>query len=343
MATMDIFKGDAFTLVEMSDALNKVPYKPSFLGSLGIFEPKPIRTETVAIEKKENTLALVEASKRGDPLKQQAGIKRDIRDFRTVRLAKGDTLQASEIAGVRAFGSESEMQSMQSEVMERMIRLRDDIELTHENHRLGAIQGTVLDADGATVIRNWFTEWAISQAAEIDFDLDNAAPAEGAVKKLCNGVVRAMARAGKGAFGPGTEIIGLCGDNFYDDLTTHKEIRDTYKNQVAATELRGPYADVFDSFRYGGITWINYRGTDDGTTVTIPTDKVKFFPKGARGVFKHVMSPGESFDIVNTPGKPFYAITVPDRDRNMHVDLEVYSYPLYVCTRPEMLLRGKRT
>ena len=34
---------------------------------------------------------------------------------------------------------------------------------------------------------------------------------------------------------------------------------------------------------------------------------------------------------------------VPDEKRNAFVDVEVYSYPLYVCTTPGVLYRGKRT
>jgi hypothetical protein len=67
--------------------------------------------------------------------------------------------------------------------------------------RLGAVQGIVLDANGSTVIRNWHTEFGISQATEIDFDLDNASPASGAVRKKCNDVMRAMKRAAEGACG----------------------------------------------------------------------------------------------------------------------------------------------
>ena len=32
---------------------------------------------------------------------------------------------------------------------------------------------------------------------------------------------------------------------------------------------------------------------------------------------------------------------VPDDDRNMFVDIEAYSYPLFICTRPGMLQRAK--
>ncbi|MBQ3300801.1 MAG: major capsid protein, partial [Eggerthellaceae bacterium] len=124
--------------------------------------------------------------------------------------------------------------------------------------------------------------------------------------------------------------MGLCDDTFFDALVGNAETRATYLNQAQAAELRTGTA--FQTFVYGGITFVNSRGTDDNTTVAVPNGKCKFFPVSAPGVFKQAMSPGESFDWVNTPGQPFYALQIPDDDRNMFVDLEIYSYPLYVCT-----------
>lgn len=341
MAGIDVFSGDAFNTFELTAALEATDYKPGFLGSLGIFEPVPVRTETVAVERRENTLSVVATSDRGAPLAQGSKGARTIRDFRTYRIAKGDRLNASEIQNIRAFGSDSELEQVQEEVMRRLIRVRDDVELTHEYHRLGALQGIVLDADGSPII-NWYDEWGIAQPSEIDFDLDNANPASGALRKKCNQTIRAMAKASKGAWVDGmTQVYGLCGDNFYDDLVAHPEVRETYKGWAAAADLRP--ANPYEIFRFGSINWVNYRGTDDGSTVAVGTDKCHLFPVGARGVFQHAMSPGESFDWVNTPGQPFYALQVPDEKRNTFVDLEVYSYPLFICTRPGMLLRGKRT
>ena len=36
MATMDVFSGSAFSLLELTGAINKVPYQPGFLGSLDL-------------------------------------------------------------------------------------------------------------------------------------------------------------------------------------------------------------------------------------------------------------------------------------------------------------------
>lgn len=45
---------------------------------------------------------------------------------------------------------------------------------------------------------------------------------------------------------------------------------------------------------------------------------------------------------MNTPGQDVYALIVQDKDRQAWVRPEVYSYPLFMCTRPGMLLRAKR-
>lgn len=341
MATIDVFAGDGFSMMELTAALENVPHKPNGLGAMGIFTPKPIRTNVAAIESRDGVLTLVQTSQRGAPLAQRGNENRKLRHFETHRIALGDRLMASELQGIRAFGSESELQQVQTEALRRLVGVRNDVELTLENMRLGAVQGIVLDADGSTLY-DWFSEFGISQASEVDFDLDAASPASGVVRKKCTAIVREMQKQAKGSWIDGQTRVGaLCGDAFFDDLVAHSEVRQTYLNQSEARELRNDVA--YQQVQYGGITFMNYRGTDDGSTVGINTDKAKFFPIGAKDAFQHVMSPAESFDFVNTLGQEFYAMQIPDKDRNAYVDLEVYSYPLLVCTRPGMLLRAKRT
>lgn len=343
MATIDIFKHDAFRLQTMLAAMESIDFKPQRLGELGVFTPNPVRTETVSIENRDGVLALIKTSQRGAPPEQRKNEERKIRSFNTVRIAKGDRITASELAFVRAFGTESELQQVQAEVARRLagpVGLQSEIELTLENMRLGAIQGVVKDADGSTII-DWFDEFGVDQADEIDFDLDNKDPASGAVRKLCNQVVRTMAKASKGVFTPATRVHALCGDAFWDDLTAHPEIRSTYLNTQEAASLRN--GNAYETFSYGGITFENYRGTDDGETVGIGSDECRFFPVNAPGAFLEVFSPGEQFEHLGQLGKPIYPLIVPDKDRQMYADIEAYSYPLHVCTRPAMLQRAKRT
>ncbi len=343
MAELGIFNNGAFKMQSMLMALESVDYLPQRLGSLGIFTPNPVRTQSVAIESRNGVLTLIQTSPRGAPLEQRDNEKRQMRNFNTVRIAKGDRITASELADIRAFGATSELAQVQTEIARRLagpVGLQNQIELTLEHMRLGALTGIVKDADGSTII-NWFDEFDVEQSAEIDFNLDAETPAEGAVKKLCNQVVRSIARAAKGVFTTQTRIYALCGDDFWDGLTTHPEIVKTYLNTQQAASLRD--GNVYETFNYGGITWENYRGTDDGTTVSVDTDKAIFFPVNAPGAFLEVFSPGEQFDHLGQLGQYMYPLIVTDKDRQMYADIEAYSYPLHVCTRPAMLQRAKRT
>lgn len=343
MASMDIFNGNPFTAVSLTGAINQQPFLPSLLGDLKLFTDKPIRTTAAAIEGKNGALSLIQTTPRGGPLAEEAGDKRDIRYFETVRIAKAATITAQELQNVRAFGSESELQQVANEVADRYAKLNNDIQLTWENMRLGAVQGIVMDADGTSTIKNWFTAWGVSQPSEIDFDLDNAAPVSGAVRKVCNDTLRSAQRTLSGMWIPARSyLLGLCGDNFYDLLTQHTEVRGTYLATQQAADLRDNNLP-FEQFKYGGITWVNYRGTDDNSKVAIGTDSVKFIPVNVPGLFEVAWSPAETFDFVNTPGKPLYALIVKDLARNAFQRAELYSYPLHYCTRPAGLLRGKKT
>lgn len=341
MAMIDIFNQDAFGSVTMTPALDRVPYVPNLLGGeLNVFETEPSPTTVVAVEKRQGRLSLVPVSQRGAPLPQSKQDPRDMRNFSTVRVAKGDRLNTSELQNIRAFGSTTELENVQAEVIRRQVKLRRDVELTHEHMRLGAVQGLLLDADGS-IIYNFFTEWGIAAPAEVDFDLDNAAPAVGVLRKKCASVVRAMVKASYGLITPQSRIIGLCGDAFFDDLINHPHVQKTYENWEAAQALRD--APIWSLFRFGGIDWLNYRGTDDGSTVAIGTDKVKFFPANSPGAFLRVNGPGEGDEWVNRPGQDIYSLIVPDRDRGFFTDIEVYTYPLYLPTLPGTLYSGKRT
>lgn len=337
MATMDIFNQDAFSLMSMTGAVQKMPYKPGMLGAMNLFTPESVTTETVAVERIAGELRLIQTSQRGAPPTTQNKIRPDIRDFRTVRLMKQDTIRATEIQGVRAFGTENETETLQRLLAQRQQRLRDDLELTFEYHRLGAVQGIVLDADGST-IRNYFTEFGISQPSEIAFTNAAVTSDNGMRAFLAKNIVRPMLRAAQVGDAMGVEVVCLCGDNFYDWLVDHADVKATFLNWSASSDLRQGVA--FQEFRFGGVVFINYRGTDDNSTVAIGTAKAKFFLRGVPGLFTSVFSPGESFELANTLGQSMYSRIVPEPKRNEYVELEVMSYPLLMCKRPETLLRG---
>lgn len=345
MAHINIFDRDAFSLVELTQTFENSEYLPQELAEE--FKFKPVSTEKVAIEIKEGEITLIPTSERGSPIDEATGKRRKIVDLRTPRLAKGSTIKATEIANIRAFGKETELMQIGDLITERIEGLDDDLELSHEKMRLGALKGLVIDPKTEEVIYNMYKVLGVTQKPIIDFDLDldKANPSKGALIKLCNKTTTEILQDSKGAVTPQTKIKGLVGSRFWNDLVTHPEVEKTYLNWVQAQDLRGDLQKPFSPFTFGGIEWKQYRGTDDNSKVSVGPDEAIIYPSKVKDNLIFTASPSdEHFEFVNTKGKRKYVLLEKDPSVNKKwVRPEIYSYPLFYCARPATLRRGKRT
>lgn len=336
MLTMDVFKQDAFSAISLTEAVRKSQTIPGLIGSLGLFTPKPVRTRTVAVEVKGNSLNIIQTSNPGDPRTRRANNKASIVDLRVRRIEESSTITAESLQGIRAFGSETELKTLQSEVAERQQDVIDDLSSTVERLRLSCINGVLLDADDTTIY-DYYSTFGLTQAGEIDFSWSSRTKCK---QFVAANVKRPIVRALGGMAAPGMRIIALCGDDFYDEMQENGEYRDAYKNTANAPKLLEDSA--FDAIDAWGVTWINYRGTDDNSKVAIGTDKVKFFPAGVRGLFQEAFAPAPTFSMVNTMGQEWYSRIVVDKDREEWADIEIESHRLPICTRPDALLQGNK-
>ncbi len=338
MPALDIFTSDAFSMVSLTDAINKMPYVPGKIGRLGLFREQGVATTSILIEEREGSLTLVETTARGAPAVQNTTGKRKARSLTVPHIALEDTILADEVQNLRAFGSENDLAGVQQVVNDRLAEMAVKIDATLEHLRIGAIKGQILDADGSTVLYDLFTEFGVSQHAEIDFDLDAATPAAGAVKKKCHMVKRKIEDE-LGAT-PYEHIHALCGSAFFDDLITHPEVTEAYNRHLDGLFLRQGQAR--GSFEYAGIVFEEYRGKVGSVDFT-DTNKAYFFPVGVPGLFRQYNAPADFVETVNTIGLPRYAKQAVDTQFQRWVTLHVQSNPLPICTRPRVLIRGKRT
>lgn len=337
---LDVFNDDAFGVVPLTDAINKVKFVPGRIGQLGLFQETGASTTAVAIEERDGILTLVPPTPRGGPGVTVDKSKRTLRSVAVPHFEINDTIMAEEVQGVRAWGSETEVEMVQGKVAERFGTHTQSHEATQEYSRIGAVKGTVTYADGTTL--NLFTLFGVSPLVEVDFDLDNGSPAAGALRKKCASVVRGMAGVLEGI--PFTGIHAFCGDAFFDDLIAHTEVRASYLQQQEASQLRGGYVSAgqsYGTFQFGGITWENYRG-QVGETTFVNTDKCHLFPVGVPGLFRTYYAPADYIETVNTIGRRLYAkqYQMPN-GKGVHLDVQMNA--LNICTRPRALILGKRT
>ena len=340
---LDIFNGDAFSVRRLTDAINDIEHVPGRIGELGLFEEESVDTTIVSVEKKGDSLIIVPATPRGGPGASTAKTKRQLVDLRVPHFQIDDAIYAEEVQNVRAFGFDGALEMVVTKVDGRLAEHSRSMDVTQEYSRMGALQGVVVYEGDDEPNLDLFAKFGVSQVAEIDFDLDNLAAAEGALRKKCANVVRAMSNELKGI--PFTGIHAFCGDNFFDDLLSNPEVRETFKGWSEAKILRegyvGPNRSSYGIFEFGGIVWENYRGLV-GTTTFVNSDKCHMFPIGGPGLFKTVYAPADYEETVNTMGEPRYSRQYP-MSNGKGRELEVQMNNLEYCKRPRCLLKGKRT
>lgn len=345
MLAYDVFADDGFTVAEVREAANNIVYIPQTLNQMGIYVPDPIRTTDVMITRRGEALVLVPTTERGAPRTRPERDRRNIRRLSTISLRQEDRINAGELQNIVREGIPFDVafDSAWDEVENRQRKLIRKLELTREYHRLAGLNGYVLDADGS-VIYDIYAEFGFVRPAAVLIDprLVGGAFRRQIHQLVTRPMTRQLAVAGRGA---PTSIAALCGDEFYDQLITAPEIRETYLNTQQAADLRDGF-QIWDEFRFGGVRWMNYRGTNDNATIKIADNQCRFFPIGAEDTFVEYRAPGENWDEQNQPGEEFYSYVVPDprsavSEVMMFVDILLDAHPLYLCQAPEALLTGQ--
>lgn len=337
---LDIFNNEAFSVTNLTDAINELKYKPGRLGEMGLFSASGVDTTTIAIEKKGEILTIVPPTPRGAPGTTIGKERRDLRPLMIPHFEINDAVMAEEVQGVRAFGTERALETVMMKVGQRQQTHVINFGVTEEHARMGAIKGVITYADGSTL--NLFNEFGVTQEAEINFDLGNAT--DGAFRKKCASVVRKMSDLLGGV--PFDGIHVLCGDNFFDDVLGNAEVRETFKGWSEAQILREGYIgknrSSYGIFEFGGLVFENYRGANIGGNTFVESDKCNLFPTGVPGLFKTAFAPADYIDTVNTIGQRLYTKQYRmQNDKGVHLDTQMNA--LQYCTRPKVLMKGKRT
>ncbi|EPB4451194.1 major capsid protein [Pseudomonas aeruginosa] len=328
MADINVFEDEAFSVSSLTAAINEAPEVPGRLAALGLFEEEGSTTITQQIEKDGDTLHLVPAADRGAPGLVVTGSKRVLIPFNNVHLPQTFTILADEIQGIRAFGEQTELQAVQDVVNKRLGKMRRQLDATHEHQRMGAVLGTILDADGSTVLLDLYDRFGIS-AQVVQMELGSA------TTKVRLKVGEAL-DAQEDALGniPSSGSRALCGKNFWNALITHKSVEETYLNTMQASQLRG---DAREEFEFGGVIWERYRGKVGGRSF-IPDDEARLVPIGVPELFLSIFAPANYMETVNTLGLPYYA-KQEVMPFNKGVAGEAQSNPLHICTRPRAVIK----
>jgi len=337
---MNPFTATGFDIAAMTAAITKLPNLYNRV--TGMFPEQPINTTTVMIEQSNGTLNIVRSRERGAPADKLIADKRALRSLVIPHIPVADVVLPHEIQNVRAFGSESALETQASVLARKLKKMKNTIDQTREFLAVGALKGIILDADGSTLY-NLFTEFGITSASNpgdvgkylsLDFVLDSDTTD---VRAKCIAVKRHIEKNLRGERMTGVRC--LCSSTFYDAFVGHPEVVEAFRYwQNNGQNLSDDYRS---GFRFGGITFEEYNASwtdkDGNVRSAIATNKGICFPEGTGNTFETVVAPGNFLEAANTMGMPYYA-RQQEKPMGQGLDLWAEANVLPICKRPEVLV-----
>lgn len=326
------FHNPAFSMASMTAAINLIPNRYGRMEELKLFPAKPVRTRQIVVEEQNGVLNLLPSMPPGSPGTVGTRAKRKVRSFVIPHIPHDDVVLPEEVQGLRAFGAETEMESLAGVMARHLETMRNKHAITLEHLRMGALKGVILDADGS-VIYDLYDEFEITPAT-VNFELGNA---NTQVKKKCAEVLRHLEDNLKGEYMTGIHV--LCSPEFFDALTGHAKVEQAFTNWQQGVVLIN---DMRAGFTFGGITFEEYRGqATDGSGTSrrfIAAGEAHAFPLGTIDTFGTYFAPADFNETANTLGQPLYAKQEP-RKFDRGTDLHTQSNPLPMCHRPGVLVK----
>jgi hypothetical protein len=326
------FENPGFSMASLTAAINLIPNRYGRLEQLNLFPAKPVRTRQILVEEYAGRLNLLPTRAPGSPGTVGERGQRKLRSFVIPHIPHDDVVLPEEVQGLRAFGSETEMEAIGGVMARHLETMRNKHAITLEHLRMGALKGKILDADGSELI-DLFDAFEITQET-VSFELGSGGTN---VKAKCAAVLTKIEDNLKGEFMNGVHC--LCSPEFFAALTGHAKVEKAFENWQNGAILIN---DVRAGFTYGGITFEEYRGqaTDINGNARrfIAAGEAHAFPLGTVDTFATYFAPADFNETVNTLGQPLYAKQEP-RKFDRGTDLHTQSNPLPMCHRPGVLIK----
>lgn len=166
------FSNPAFSMTALTAAINILPNRYGRLEELNLMPSKPVRQRQIVVEEMNGVLNLLPTLPPGSPGTVGVRGKRKLRSFVVPHIPHDDVVLPEEVQGIRAFGSETETETVAGVIARHLETMRNKHAITLEHLRMGALKGVILDADGS-VLYDLFDAFDITQQA-VAFELGTA-------------------------------------------------------------------------------------------------------------------------------------------------------------------------
>lgn len=326
---------NAFEIVDYTQDLVSVPNQWNLINQLGIFSSEGVSQHTITFETSNGTIGMITDQVRGARSQMNQDEGRALRSFAIPHFNLDDAVKPQDIQGKSAFGSQSTAETEAAVIARKMLRIRKSYAALLEGSRAYALTTGGIYAPNGTVVGNMYTEFGITRK-EVDFVLGTSTTE--LLAKIEEGIAHAQDSILSGESLTG--FIVLTSPQFFAKLIAHASVKEAYKyyssTQSPLRERLG--TGVERTFVHGGVTFIEYRGTNPQGAQYIPSGDAYLIPTGTDDMFKTYFSPANKFDYVNTVGEEVYMFTYRD-PKGSEITIETESNVLNMVRRPQAVVR----
>jgi Phage major capsid protein E len=334
MATVRSFE-KPFDMVDYTEDLMLIPNQWGLVNELGIFRNESISQHSITIEKMDGTLGLITDQVRGARNLANKDDTRQLLSFSVPHFPLVDMVSPSDIQGKRAYGQPDAAETEAAVMARKLTRIRQNHAVTMEAARCFAITNGAIYAPNGTVVGNYYTSFGVTRK-EVDFVLDVGttdviAKGEEVIAHIQDNILSGEAVS---------SVTALCSPEFFAALIAQAGVKEAYKYYSSTQEpLRTRLGSgLYRRFDHGGIEYIEYRGSYNGTRL-IPAGDAYFIPRGTADMFISYFSPANKFSHVGTLGEEAYAFVYRD-PKDEQIEIQTEHNAIHLIRRPSAIVKA---
>jgi predicted DNA-binding protein (MmcQ/YjbR family) len=343
MATARDFQ-NPYQLTDLTSEIQLIPNTWGLVTQMGLYSDIGVSTNTVTLDKVNNTLTLLGDSRRGTRHNTEgANESVETYAFSIPHFQIHDRIEPKDLQGRRRPGTDNEADTLAMARMRKLERMQKQIGITKEYLAVQGIKGNLVTPNGNTVA-NYYTSFGVSQKS-VDFVLGTATTKVG--DKIEEVIAHIQDNILSGDIV--NDIVVLCSPTFFQKLVTHAKVESAYQFYMNTNQGSGVQvlrdrlgSGLYRSFSHQGLVYIEYRGSftkQDGTVeALIEADTAYAVPLDVSDLFEAYNGPADHLDFVNTLGESMYSWEYQD-PRGFGYDIFAEFNTLHLNRMPQAVVK----
>ena len=338
--------------VDRSSELMIVPNAWGLFNQLGIFTPEYKTQKEILVPRIEWNESLIPDRNWDERNNASRGPSRSYVSAQIPHFPLDDAITANDIDGVVRFEdifAGPELETVASTRARKMEQMRMNHAITLEYARAQLIttgtvyapNGTLRQSYGDTI--NWYTEFGVTRTEiELDSLADQNLNPMSEMEQIIAGIQDGL-QSGDVV----SAFVGVASPSFFNALISNPYVVDSYKyysQTQGSGVLNGRLTASaygldarYRTFDFGGILWIEYRGSF-GNTPYIPANDAYVFPVGGAAMFRTYYAPANRLSTVNRTAQEAYWFEHYN-DKDDFIEIMSESNFLNAALRPQAIVR----